>query len=141
MKRKQIGLVHVALSLGLILGASTGAYFAFRYTVIAQVQESLANIDANDQIDYGRSLFQTRGCSSCHTFTPAGSLGDEGPDLTGIAVRHDANHIFQSISSPNAVIAPQCPEGACQPNVMPAFGDILTTSQIEALVAYLQSES
>jgi mono/diheme cytochrome c family protein len=141
MKRNRIGRVHGALALVLILGVGTGAYFTFRYTVVAQVQESLVNVDTTDSVEYGRTLFQTRGCSGCHSFAPVGSLGDEGPDLTGVAARHDADYIRQSIMSPNAVIAPRCPEGACQPNVMPPFGDILTSAQIEALVVYLQHES
>jgi mono/diheme cytochrome c family protein len=138
MRLRAIGPVQRALLLIVVIALlGTGAYFAFEYTVVAQVQEAILNPDTTDLTAYGRTLFQTRGCAGCHTLEDAGSSGDEGPDLTNIGTRHDAAYIHQAIATPNAVIAPQCPEGQCQANVMPPFGTILTPDQIDALVAYL----
>jgi cytochrome c oxidase subunit II len=137
MKRLRIGSLQRALLLGLLaIGVLVGAIFAFEYTLVAQVREAVTPVDTTDLVAYGRTLFQTRGCAGCHSFEPAGSVGDDGPNLTDIAVRHDAAYINQSIQVPDAVIADQCPDGACEP-IMPNFGDILNEDQIDALVAYL----
>lgn len=138
MSLKPIGRVQRALLLiGLVAVMGTGAYFTFEYTLVAQLQEALAQPDTTDAIAYGRTLFQTRGCAGCHTLEDARAMGDEGPDLTNLATRHDAAYVRQSIATPNAVIAPQCPDGPCEANIMPPFGTILTLDQIDALVAYL----
>jgi mono/diheme cytochrome c family protein len=137
MKRLHVGFLQRALLLSLLaIGLLVGAFFAFEYTLVAQVREAIAPPDTTNLISYGETLFQTRGCVGCHSFERAGSMGDEGPNLTGIASRHDAAYIYQSIQSPTAIIADQCPEGACEPS-MPNFGEILTGEQIDALVAYL----
>lgn len=137
MERLHVGSLQRALLLGfLAIGVLVGGYFAFEYTLVAQMREALTPIDTVDLVSYGQTLFQTRGCAGCHSFEHAGSFGDEGPNLTGIAGRHDATYIYQSIQEPSAVIADQCPTGACEPN-MPNFGEILMEDQINALVAYL----
>lgn len=137
MKRLRIGALQRALLLSfLAVGILVGVFFAFEYTLVAQVREAVIPIDTTDPVAYGEALFQTRGCAGCHSFEPAGSNGDEGPNLTGIAGRHEAAYIYQSIQVPRAVIADQCPDGPCEP-IMPDFGDILTQDQIDALVAYL----
>src|ERR687886_638148 len=33
----------------------------------------------------GKSVFDSNGCNSCHTFAPAGSTGTIGPDLDKLA--------------------------------------------------------
>jgi mono/diheme cytochrome c family protein len=137
MKRLHVGSLQRALLLGfLAVGVLVGAFFAFEYTLVAQVREAVTPLDTADPVAYGAALFQTRGCAGCHSFEPAGSEGDDGPNLTNISARHDAAYIYQSIQMPDAVIADQCPEGACEP-IMPNFGDILTEDQINALVIYL----
>jgi mono/diheme cytochrome c family protein len=138
MKRNRIGPVQRTLLLiVLIAGVGTGVFFALEYTLVAQVREALVNPNTDDTIEYGRTLFQTRGCAGCHTLEKAGAMGDTGPNLSDISMQHDSAYIYQSIATPNAVIAAQCPEGPCEPDVMPAFGTILTPDQINALVAYL----
>jgi mono/diheme cytochrome c family protein len=129
-----------AVAVVLVIGAVIGGYFAFRRTVIADLREQASGIDTTNQIAYGELLFQTRVCGSCHSLDVAGTVGDTGPDLTGIGARHDAPYLYQAIMQPNAVIAEQCPEGPCQPGVMPDFGAILTPDQADALVAYLISQ-
>lgn len=136
-RRLLIGSIGLIVIIGLIIGG----YFTFRRTLIADIRESAMNIDISDAVAHGATLFETRGCSGCHTFSAAGSIGDVGPSLDGIASRQDAEYIRASIINPNAVIAEGCPEEACEANVMPNFGVILNEAQVDALVAYLQAQS
>jgi mono/diheme cytochrome c family protein len=116
---------------------ATGLWFTFRRTLIAAVREALIAPDTTDPVTYGATLFQTRGCIGCHTLDRARASGDEGPDLSTITQRATVEEIHESIVNPNAVIASNCPEGACSANVMPSYSDILNAQQVDALVAYL----
>lgn len=130
-------LLLIGVGVFLLIGVIIGGYFALRYTVIADVSESLMNAGTSDQLAYGQTLFTTRGCVGCHQLDSVGAMGDTGPNLSDIGARHDAAYIRESILNPNAVIAPTCPEGACEANVMPQFGQILSPEQADALVAFL----
>jgi cytochrome c oxidase subunit 2 len=85
----------------------------------------------------GKALFTSQGCSSCHTFKPAGSTAKVGPDLDNLAT--DApkagkpldEYIKESIRDPNAYVVPGYSSG-----VMPTF-DQLSDEQVDALVQYL----
>ncbi len=91
----------------------------------------------------GKTLFASSGCSSCHTFTPAGSNGTIGPNLD-TAPAQDAKtdqnmalaaFVKQSIVDPNAYIAKGFTKG-----IMPTtFGSQLKSSQIDDLVAFILS--
>lgn len=141
MKQKSIGSLQRALIAVMILAVTiTGIYFAFRRTVIADLQEAVIAPDTSDPLAYGETLFQTRGCGSCHSLSSANSSGDEGPSLDGIGLRHDADFLRESIVNPNAVIAESCPERPCAANVMPEWSSILNQQQVEALVAYLVNQ-
>lgn len=141
MPARTTGLLQRALLLTILAAVlATAFYFTFRRTLIADLLESAMQTDTADPLTYGAALFQTRGCSGCHTLSIAGSVGDTGPDLTGIHTRHDSRYIRASIESPNAIIAANCPEEACQPNIMPDYGSILDETQINALVTYLVSQ-
>lgn len=91
----------------------------------------------------GKTVFASSGCSSCHTFTPAGSNGTIGPNLdTAPATDAKAANmplaafIKQSIVDPNAYIA----KGFTKPSAMPPdFGTKLSSSQIDDLVAFILS--
>ena len=72
----------------------------------------------------GAALFEQRGCAHCHG--PAGVGGKRGPDLQ--LVRKHMN---------KAQIALQIHDGGM---MMPAFGNSLTTPQIQDLVAYLRAK-
>ena len=86
----------------------------------------------------GAQLFVGSGCGGCHTIEGV-SPGQVGPDLTHIGGR-DAGYIRTSILEPNAVIASDCPGGACPSGVMPqSFGDLLSDEQLDTLVDYLVS--
>lgn len=72
----------------------------------------------------GAELFATRGCAHCHG--PEGVNGDRGPDLQLVRKRMNAARIFSQIHNGS--------------KDMPAFGDSLTTPQIDDLVAYLRTK-
>lgn len=84
----------------------------------------------------GKQVFTSQGCGSCHTFEPAGSSGNVGPNLTEALKGKDAAFIDQSIVDPNAVVA-----AGYQPNIMPqTYGSSLSAKQIADLVAFLQTK-
>jgi hypothetical protein len=75
------------------------------------------------------------GLRSCHTFKAASATGTVGPDLDTALKGKDAAFVHESIVDPNKEIAP-----GYQPNIMPEnFGQTLTPTQINDLVAFLQS--
>ena len=87
----------------------------------------------------GLSAFNTNNCASCHTLSAAGATGTVGPDLDKlVSYAKQANQplaafVHQSIVDPEAYVQPGFPKG-----VMPAtFGQQLTKSQLNALVAFL----
>jgi mono/diheme cytochrome c family protein len=85
----------------------------------------------------GKEVFETAnpGCGTCHTFEPAGSSAEVGPDLDESLADLDAQEIQQAIVNPDAEVA----EGF-QPGVMPKdYGEKLSDEQLADLVAFLQS--
>ena len=88
----------------------------------------------------GKQVFTSAGCSSCHTFTPAGSTGKIGPNLNQLASYANkagqplAAYVLAAIIHPPAKYVPP----GYPTNVMPtSFGQTLTPTQISALVAFL----
>ena len=90
----------------------------------------------------GKTVFLANGCSSCHTFKPAGATGTIGPNLDNLpqyakkAGKPLDAFIRQSIVNPNAYIAP-----GYSANVMPNTFATLPKSQLDALVAFLSGSS
>jgi mono/diheme cytochrome c family protein len=93
----------------------------------------------------GKSVFAANGCSSCHTFKPAGASGTIGPDLDS-APAQDAKadnnmdlaaFIEESIKAPDAYIAKGYTKGLMPTN----FGQSLSSSQLDDLVAFILSGS
>lgn len=88
----------------------------------------------------GLAVFNTAGCSACHTFTPAKATGKVGPDLDRLAeYAKQANegplpeYIYNFITNPTGRIVPGFP-----PGVMPAtFASTLSPKQLADLVAFL----
>ena len=79
-----------------------------------------------------QAVFNSAGCSGCHTLAKAGATGKVGPDL-GKLGNVDANFIRTSIVDPNAVITK-----GFKPNIMPQdFKDRLSKEELDALVKYL----
>src|SRR4029079_1988877 len=87
----------------------------------------------------GLSVFNSNGCSSCHTLSAANATGTVGPDLDKLvsyakkAKQPLTPFVHDSIVHPNKYIEPGFPKG-----VMPeTFGQSLTKTQLGALVAFL----
>ena len=88
----------------------------------------------------GKKVFAAQGCGGCHTFTPAGSKGQIGPDLDNLAA--DAKkagvpldqYIKDSIVDPDKYIVPGYQKGVMPTN----FGQSLGQQGVQALVQYLQ---
>jgi len=69
----------------------------------------------------GPTLFRERGCSHCHEIKGVG--GDKGPNLSGVGRRMKKDAIERQIV-----------QGG---DTMPAFGQVLPSDEIAALVNYL----
>jgi mono/diheme cytochrome c family protein len=88
----------------------------------------------------GEQIYTAAGCGGCHTFTPAGTSGDIGPNLDELAnVASEQGggdpeaYVEESIVEPDAVIA-----SGFEAGVMPAnYGETLQPEQVDALVQYL----
>jgi mono/diheme cytochrome c family protein len=91
------------------------------------------------QAKTGEQIFTAAGCAGCHTFGPAGSTGDIGPDLDDLASaagnrepgKSAEEYIRESLTDPGAFLV----EGFG--NGMPSYEGRLTDEQIQALVDYL----
>jgi len=90
----------------------------------------------------GKTTFASAGCGGCHTFKPAGTDAQVGPDLDNLvadakkAGEPEDAYIKQSIVDPNAVIV-----SGYQPGVMPTtFGQTLSSKELDGLVAFLSGK-
>lgn len=128
-------VLTVAVAIGLI-----SLYTVFEYTLVSDLRERIAGAHAKDGVVLGRLLFDTRGCSACHSL---GSLSSStiGPDLSAIAVTASASEIRASIVNPDAEISGNCVNQPCPAGLMPDFGEILDARDIDALVAFLMQHS
>jgi cytochrome c oxidase subunit II len=86
----------------------------------------------------GKAVFAANGCSSCHTFAPAGATAKIGPDLDKLSAEAQRagkpleQFISESIVNPNAYVEPGFPNG-----IMPSTFAGLPKPQLDALVAFL----
>jgi cytochrome c551/c552 len=96
--------------------------------------------------EQAQGIILNSGCGSCHVIGSLGESGKVGPDLSNIGI--DAGNrmpdqsadefIRESILNPSAFIAPNCPNGPCLDNIMPADYKIrLSDNQIQTLVDFL----
>lgn len=89
----------------------------------------------------GEQIFTAAGCGGCHVLAAAGSNGNIGPTLEGIAATAGERqrgvppeqYVSESIINPNAIIAPGFAAGVMPQN----YGDQLTPEQTKALTDYL----
>jgi mono/diheme cytochrome c family protein len=82
----------------------------------------------------GAAVYERLNCGSCHTYEPAGTTGEIGPNLDETLQGQDAEFIRTAIVNPNGEVA----EGY-QPNVMPGdYGQQLEDQELADLVAFLQ---
>src|SRR3954453_21073679 len=102
---------------------------------VASYVASVAGVPGIKPPVFAPPQFFATNCGGCHTLAQAGTTGTTGPNLDEALKGQSVAQISQSISDPNAVIAP-----GYQPNVMPQnFGQTLTPDQLTALVSYLQT--
>ncbi len=129
LKRRLIYFIVIPISLVISLMVFLTAY---EYSTVADIKESLSNVNKEETLAYGKVLFSTRGCASCHSLV-AGEKSF-GPNLFAIADRKSKAYIRESIVSPSAIIV----EGFSN-IVMPNFGEILDDQQVDALVNYIST--
>lgn len=94
-----------------------------------------------DPVQRGRQL-ANQYCTACHSFDGGQKVGptwkgvadSQVPLTDGTTILADAEYLRSSIVNPNLFI-----HAGYQPNVMPNFGEILDQTQVEDLVAYIQS--
>jgi mono/diheme cytochrome c family protein len=86
----------------------------------------------------GKKLFASNGCAGCHTYAPAGSNGQTGPNLDKLAqYSQQANQgplpqfVETSIVNPSAYVQ------SGYPDVMPKSYGNLTQQQLADLVTFL----
>lgn len=97
--------------------------------------ERQANKSAQGEITFG-----TAGCVACHAINGQG--GGIGPELTKVYADKGPDYIRESILNPNAVIAPNCPTGACSAGLMPQnFAELLSEDDITNIIEYLKAIS
>jgi mono/diheme cytochrome c family protein len=101
---------------------------------VAAYVASVAGVPGIKPPVFAPPQFFATNCGSCHTLAQAGTTGTTGPNLDEALKGMSVAQISQSISDPNAIIAP-----GYQPNVMPqTFGQTLTPPQLQQLATYLQ---
>jgi mono/diheme cytochrome c family protein len=85
----------------------------------------------------GEQVYESAGCSGCHTLAAAGSTATTGPDLDGALQGKPTSFIEEAIVDPNKEIAKGYP-----PDVMPQdFGSSLSPEELDALVKYLKQST
>jgi nitrite reductase (NO-forming) len=123
--------------------------------VVTETGESMPVVNTTSNGDPAvLAAFQKGACGSCHTISGIpGAVGvvapklDEIPMMAEEHIKSDTytgnaataeDYIRESIMDPNLFVAPECPTGACAPNVMPAtLSQTLTTDEINSIVTYL----
>ncbi len=95
------------------------------------------------------AIIENAGCGSCHKIGAIGEAHKVGPDLSYIGLTASERvpdisaeaYIRQSILEPNAYLAPECPNSACLPGIMPQnYSGRLSTDQINTLVEFLLTQ-
>jgi len=92
-------------------------------------------------VEYGKELYASRGCVTCHSLDGTinqgpsflGRFGTEVLMTDGARLIMDENYIRESILDPGAKVV-----NGFQP-IMPTFQSILKDKQIDALVAFIKS--
>jgi mono/diheme cytochrome c family protein len=100
----------------------------------------IAGVDLSDPVSRGRFVFMQNICTACHTITGL-SAGVGGPPLDGLAARAGERvpgltaeeYVLTSILDPAAYIV----EEFTDIEMPQIFSEILTTKQIEDLIAFL----
>jgi cytochrome c oxidase subunit 2 len=102
-----------------------------------QAQQAPAVQPTDPTAAEGGQLFQTRGCSACHTINGTPAQGKVGPNLTHIASRGVIAGSILDNNAENLRTWLKDPPGVKPGSVMPNLG--LNDHELDVLVAYLQS--
>jgi mono/diheme cytochrome c family protein len=129
--------------------AKITALIAFLQSQGGEITVSLSAAEANATPSAGgvgvagttaEEIVTNAGCVACHQIDAVGATGKLGPDLSQVGARRTPDEIRQSILTPNAVIAEECPDGPCPSDVMPKdFGNRLSAMQLETVVEFLSA--
>jgi len=99
--------------------------------------KSEAGGNANAAAKQGEQVFTANGCGACHTLAAASATGTVGPDLDETLPGKSEAYINEAIVDPNATVPPGYSAGI----MPPTFGSTLSSSELEALVAFLQQSA
>jgi cytochrome c2 len=133
--------VLILLACGLVLAGCSGAK-----TVSPTPQTVQGAVPTTPKVPgdpaAGKTVFESQGCGSCHTYAPAGTKGTVGPDLDNLAADAQkagqplAEYTSTSITDPDGYVVPGFPKG-----VMPKTYTSLSDQQLADLVAFLTQKS
>jgi mono/diheme cytochrome c family protein len=85
----------------------------------------------------GAQVFESQGCSSCHSLQAAGATGTIGPNLDAELADKDPEFIETSIVDPSAFV-----EKGFEDGIMPSdYEDVLTPDDLANLVAFLSDST
>jgi mono/diheme cytochrome c family protein len=147
MRRRHVSLAVSAaalLAVGLVAGCgSQGVASPTPQTIQGSVPKQTTPTVAKGNPANGKAVFIANACSTCHTFTPAGSTAKIGPDLDKLADYAKkanqplADFTLSAITSPPPLYVPPGYK-----NVMPTtFGQTIKPQGIADLVAFLTQKS
>jgi cytochrome c2 len=134
-----LGVVAVAAGCG-----SQGEKSASPNTVVGTLPKPSVPSTSKGNPANGKVLFTSAGCAGCHTYTPAGSKANVGPNLDNLADYAKKAGQPIDVFTRGAIVSP--PPSYVPPgyptNVMPTtFGQSLKPQEIEDLVAFLTTKS
>ncbi len=97
---------------------------------------------SQDPVQRGELLVQQNGCTNCHSVSGAAGIGPTWSHLyqsqvalsDGTKVTADATYLLNSILTPNLQVV-----NGYFPNVMPNFSTVLKQTELQDIIAYLQS--
>ncbi|HEY7198337.1 MAG TPA: c-type cytochrome [Gaiellaceae bacterium] len=113
--------------------AETGQTTTGGETQTGETQTETSGGQATGDATAGKQVFESAGCTSCHTLQEAGATGTVGPNLDDVLKGKTPDFIHESIVDPNKEIA----QGFA-PNVMPQnYEQQLSETQLADLVAFL----
>ena len=105
------------------------------------IADQQATVDV-DPVLHGQLLVQQYGCTTCHSLDGSIKIGPSWKNLyestvtldNGSTILADDAYLISSILEPNLYIHQGYP-----PNVMPTFNEILDQTQVESIVAFIES--
>ncbi len=132
------GVVSITLAVSLVAcggggSTATGGAGAGTAAAGAATKGGAAPAAATGNLDNGKKLYDSNGCSACHVVKGQG--GKVGPDLTKVGTRLSPDQISVQLKDPKQRPAPysQASGGAVMPK--PALND----AQVSDVTAYLAS--